>query len=103
MVVFTLDSENLFIRKNHWAPGITVHEYEEQTNIVGTVHARCPRLKNLAKIPGDLLIKHLTHDLTISGKEGQRLCLLVNRRGICYVLQQQKDPVKWIKINGHFC
>ncbi|CAN1175600.1 hypothetical protein LINPERHAP2_LOCUS32035 [Linum perenne] len=50
-------------------------------------------------------MKNLTHDLTISGKEeGQRMYLLVNRRGICYVLQSGKeDPVKWLKIDGHFC
>ncbi|CAN1235479.1 hypothetical protein LINPERPRIM_LOCUS4520 [Linum perenne] len=46
----------------------------------------------------------LIRDLTLTGKNGQRLYLMVNRQGVCYVnIESASDTITWLRIDGHFC
>ncbi|CAN1235481.1 hypothetical protein LINPERPRIM_LOCUS4522 [Linum perenne] len=46
----------------------------------------------------------LMRDLTVTGKNGQRLYLMVNRQGVCYVnIECASDTITWLRIDGHFC
>ncbi|CAN1176923.1 hypothetical protein LINPERPRIM_LOCUS3792 [Linum perenne] len=131
MAAFTMGSDKLFIKAEHNGQSILVYEYEDETNIIGMIHARCPRWKLLARIPvndptkspynygttppicsgvevqgvtisgGSLMT--LVSDLCIRRKDGRILQPMVNRQGVCLIDMGEGDPICWLRINGYFC
>ncbi|CAN1175548.1 hypothetical protein LINPERHAP2_LOCUS32000 [Linum perenne] len=48
-------------------------------------------------------VSTLANDLIITGKDGQKFHLMVNRQGLCFLdVSGDLGPVKWLRINDRF-
>ncbi|CAN1235613.1 hypothetical protein LINPERPRIM_LOCUS4558 [Linum perenne] len=48
-------------------------------------------------------VSTLANDLIITGKDGQKFHLMVNRQGLCLLdVSGDSGPVKWLRINDRF-
>ncbi|CAN1175590.1 hypothetical protein LINPERHAP2_LOCUS32028 [Linum perenne] len=48
-------------------------------------------------------VSSLANDLIVTGKDGQKFHLMVNRQGLCLLdVSGDSGPVKWLRINDRF-